>query len=69
MLSKPCHLTTTQVNQLYPLEAIKDEIAALQIVRTKNARLDVFSTDLITDYYLVLMADSMTIFHLQFYKY
>lgn len=60
MLSKPCHLTTTQVNQLYPLEAIKDEIAALQIVRTKNTRLDVFSTDLITDYYLVLMADSMT---------
>lgn len=60
MLSKPCHLTTTQVNQLYPLEAMKDEIAALQIVRTKNARLDVFSTDLITDYYLVLMADSMT---------
>lgn len=49
------------MNQLYPSEAIKDEIAALQIVRTKNARLDVFSTDLITDYYyLVLMADSMT---------
>lgn len=48
------------MNQLYPLEAIKDEIAALQIVRTKNTRLDVFSTDLITDYYLVLMADSMT---------